>query len=68
MKNPLTLAGIELATYRFVAQHLNHALPWKTKIPYFEQPRCIIPHKSRPMRDQCIWADNIKKRSKQTGY
>jgi len=24
MKNPLTLAGIEPATYRFVAQHLNH--------------------------------------------
>ena len=24
MKNPLTLAGIELATFRFVAQHLNH--------------------------------------------
>ena len=24
MKNPLTLAGIEAATFRFVAQHLNH--------------------------------------------
>jgi len=24
MKNPLTPAGIEPATYRFVAQHLNH--------------------------------------------
>ena len=24
MKNPLTLAGIEPATFRFVAQHLNH--------------------------------------------
>jgi hypothetical protein len=24
MKNPLTLAGIEPATSRFVAQHLNH--------------------------------------------
>jgi len=24
MKNPLTLAGIESATFRFVAQHLNH--------------------------------------------
>ena len=24
MKNPLTLAGIEPATLRFVAQHLNH--------------------------------------------
>ena len=31
MKNPLTPAGIEPATFRFVAQHLNHcatAVPW----------------------------------------
>ena len=40
MKNPLTLAGIEPATFRFVAQHLNHcatAVPTrgeKTKINY----------------------------------
>ena len=41
MKNPLTLAGIEPATFRFVAQHLNHcatAVPdiiiqwWKIKL------------------------------------
>jgi len=39
MKNPLTSAGIEPATFRFVAQHLNHcatAVPrfsnWETKI------------------------------------
>jgi len=25
MKNPLTLPGIEPATFRFVAQHLNHS-------------------------------------------
>ena len=24
MKNPLTLAGIEQATFRFVEQHINH--------------------------------------------
>ena len=24
MKNPLTQAGVEPATFRFVAQHLNH--------------------------------------------
>jgi len=27
MKNPLTLAGIEPATIRFVTQHLNHCRP-----------------------------------------
>jgi len=27
MKNPMTPAGIEPATFRFVAQHLNHVLP-----------------------------------------
>jgi len=32
MKNPLTLAGIEPATFRFVAQHLNHCA---TVVPYF---------------------------------
>ena len=31
MKNPLTLAGIEPATFRFVAQHLNHCA---TAVPY----------------------------------
>jgi len=29
MKNPLTPAGIEPATFRIVAQHLNH---WATKV------------------------------------
>jgi len=30
MKNPLTPAGIEPATFRFVAQHFNH---WTTAVP-----------------------------------
>jgi len=30
MKNPMTPAGIEPATFRFVAQHLNH---WATVVP-----------------------------------
>ena len=34
MKNPLTLAGIETATFRFVAQHLNHRT---TAVP----PTCV---------------------------
>ena len=32
MKNPLTLAGIEPANFRFVAQHLNHCA---TAVPIF---------------------------------
>jgi hypothetical protein len=35
MKNPLTPAGIEPATFRFVAQHLNHcdtAVPWPNPV------------------------------------
>ena len=31
MKNPLTPAGIEPATFRFVAQHLNHCA---TAVPH----------------------------------
>ena len=34
MKNPLTPAGIEPATFRFVAQHVNHcatAVPFKVE-------------------------------------
>ena len=37
MKNPLTPAGIEPATFRFVTQHLNHcatAVPTVKPIPY----------------------------------
>ena len=35
MKNPLILAGVEPATFRFVAQHLNHcatAVPINMKL------------------------------------
>jgi len=32
MKVPLTLAGIEPATFRFIAQHLNHCA---TAVPLF---------------------------------
>jgi len=42
MKNPLTSAGIEPATFRFVAQHLNHcatAVPIHSVIPT-NSPKC----------------------------
>jgi len=37
MKNPLTQAGVEQVTFRFVAQHLNHcatAVPLSLSKPY----------------------------------
>ena len=42
MKNPLTPAGIEPATFRFVAQHPNHCatavpLPYKYPSQYYQQ-------------------------------
>ena len=37
MKNPLTLAGIEPATFRFVAQHLNHCATAVTQSKIFSQ-------------------------------
>jgi len=39
MKNPLTPAGIEPATFRFVTQHLNHcatAVPTNIGTEYFK--------------------------------
>jgi hypothetical protein len=45
----------------------QYGLPLKTKIPYLEQPPCLIPHRSGHMQEQCIGKDNIKKGSKQTG-
>ena len=44
MKNPLTLAGIEPATFRFVAQHLNHcatAVPLLYIYIYYKKLRII---------------------------
>ena len=38
MKNPLTLAGIEPTTFRFVAQHLNHCA---TAVPTYMHIPCL---------------------------
>jgi len=40
IKNPLTPAGIEPATFRFVAQHLNHCV---TAVPTSSTVSSIIP-------------------------
>jgi len=39
MKNPLTPAGIEPATFRFVAQHLNHCA---TLVPLYVKDIILI--------------------------
>ena len=51
MKNPLTPAGIEPATFRFVAQHLNHCATAVEYQEYFldgKGSRCVglttLPH------------------------
>ena len=40
-KNPMTPAGIEPATIRFVAQHLNHCA---TAVPHVQYPIRKISH------------------------
>ena len=45
MKNPLTPAGIEPATFRFVAQHLNHyatAVPQKMRGTYIKVTQNLV--------------------------
>jgi len=45
MKNPLTLAGIEPATFRFVAQHLNHcatAVPSNSSSSHKVRIKCLF--------------------------
>ena len=46
MKNPLTPAGIEPSTFRFVAQHLNHcatAVPGKAiSVTYSERVFVVL--------------------------
>ena len=46
MKNPVTAAGIEPATFQFVAQHLNHCATAVPTDPYLAmvKVRCGIPN------------------------
>jgi len=61
MKNPLTPAGIEPATFRFVAQHLNHcatAVPNRNEYQeYFlgcKGGRCVGLTTLPPSRADCL--------------
>jgi hypothetical protein len=44
MKNPLTPAGIEPATFRFVAQHLNHCATAVPTFPWVHFQICFRSH------------------------
>jgi len=63
MKNPLTPAGIEPATFRFVAQHLNHCA---TAVHYNGDPNCYgtdIPRDSTLMKVSCnLFGSRISKK------
>ena len=56
MKNPLTTAGIEPATFRFLAQHLNHR---DTAVPTFS---CMY-SKYEGLRGFCTCKDEIVPKS-----
>jgi len=45
MKNPVTPVGIEPATFRFVAQHINHcatAVPKITKMQFYKYEQIVV--------------------------
>jgi len=51
MKNPLTPAGIEPATFRFVAQHLNHCA---TAVPiYMACMKSLVPYNVKKLQATC---------------
>ena len=59
MKNPLTSAGIEPATFRIVAHHLNHcatAVPWRNKLMINSASSWFLLHRYIEMHRQ----QNIK--------
>jgi len=45
IKNTLTPAGIEPATFRFVTQHLNHCAP---AVPFSTVSKCILINYAMP--------------------
>jgi len=49
MKNPMTPAGIEPATFRFVAQHLNHCA---TAVHRNSSKLAVA---DRPLRPHGLW-------------
>ena len=51
-KNPLTPAGIEPATFRFVAQHLNHCA---TAVPSTVQYKYQYKHDSRTLHTRTLF-------------
>jgi len=61
MKNPLASAGIETATLRFVAQHLNHcatAVPTQIWERDYTNVNAIIAKRDYLLRRVCLPARN----------
>ena len=64
MKNPLTLAGIEPATFKFVAQHLNHC---STAVPIIASSWLFIQvginsfpdYRHLLQENYCMWNTNM---------
>jgi hypothetical protein len=58
-KNPMTPSGIESATFRFVAQYLNHcatAVPLQNLYPF----KIIINHVTTLTASTCRWKEGVK--------
>jgi len=51
MKNPLTLAGIEPATFRFVAQHLTHCA---TTVPEWDRVSVCYLHQQSQLQETTL--------------
>jgi len=58
MKDPLTPAGIEPATFRFEAQHLNHCA---TAVPRYIMLRCFISHYPKSCSCKASYHSTIRK-------
>ena len=62
MKNPLTPAGIEPATFQFVAQHLNHCA---TAVPDFAVGKL---HKTNFKLGMCLTGPKLDVKNKKKAF
>ena len=66
LKFPVTPSGVETATFRFVAQHLNHcatAVPGWLRVPLNFEGRLFLHHKDdfvRPFQPIYLWGTGLE--------